>query len=73
MLVRLHLPLASRERTLSVWKPAVRLPRLTLKATPLMSVAAVTGTSVPRPKPGSASIKYSTLLTLARVLRAAGS
>ena len=61
----LHVPLASRERTPSWWKPAERLPRLTLKAKPLRSAAGVAiGTSVASPKPGSVSTKYSALVTL---------
>ena len=69
----LHLPLASRERTLRTWKPVPMLPSGTAKATPLTSVAAVTGTSVPLPMPGSASMKYSTLVTLAKAALADGS
>ena len=42
-------------------------------AMPLMSVAAVTGTSVARPRPGSVSRKYSTLLMLASVAVLVGS
>ena len=67
------MPLASRLRTLRAWNPAGSAASGTANATPLMSVAAVTGTSVALPKPGSASMKYSTLVTFGRALSAAGS
>ena len=56
-----------------LWKPVPRLLMFGLSTSPLRSVAGVTGTSVARPKPGSVSKKYSTLLMFAKAAALAGS
>ena len=56
-----------------LWKPAPSPETVGANASPLMLAAAVTGTLVARPKPGSVSRKYSTLSMLAAVAALAGS